>query len=67
MARKSDWRKYLTAEELAEYDELVASPEFKAAQKEIRKRYKAKMNLYNARALFKQGEKLLKEKENEGL
>lgn len=67
MARKSEWRKYLTAEELAEYEALVASPEVKAAQKAIRERYKAQRNLYNVRALFKQGEKLLKEKENEGL
>jgi hypothetical protein len=52
---KSDWKKHLTAEELAEYERLIATPEVKAAQKVIRERNKAKRNLYNARALYKQG------------
>lgn len=65
MESKSDWKNLLTAEELAEYERLTASPEVKAAKNAIRERYKARRNLYNARALFKQGEKLLKQKEGE--
>ena len=65
---KSEWRKYLTAEELAEYDKLVATPEHKAAVAEYRAKYKAKQNLYRARALFHRGETILGgKKENEGL
>ena len=42
-----------------EYDELIATLEVKAAQAELRKKYKAKMALYNLRSLYKRGKELL--------
>lgn len=59
--KRGEFRKYLSADELQEYETLLASPEVKAAKQEIRKKYQAKTALYNLRALYKQGTELLKQ------
>ncbi len=56
---RGEFKKYLTEAELEEYDTLIATPEVKAAQAELRKKYKAKMTLYNLRSLYKRGKELL--------